>query len=94
VVAQMAATDMIEGTGAELARLLGQMPGRRFRLIELPDGEGQQEPAAERSLPFYETATADEWTTAFRLWAEGHRADRPPLSEEAVSRDSIYEGRA
>jgi len=41
--------------------------------------------------PFYETATASEWVTAFREWAASHRHDAPPLSDYAVSRESMYE---
>ena len=41
--------------------------------------------------PFYETATASEWVTAFREWAASHRHDAPPLSDYAVSRENIYE---
>lgn len=45
----------------------------------------QQEP------PFHETATTEEWVTAFREWAASHCHDAPPLSEYAVSRESMYE---
>ncbi|MDZ8088000.1 MULTISPECIES: hypothetical protein [unclassified Nostoc] len=41
--------------------------------------------------PFHETATASEWVTAFREWAASHRHDAPPLSDYAVSRESMYE---
>ncbi|MFN6568247.1 hypothetical protein A6770_30900 [Nostoc minutum NIES-26] len=47
------------------------------------------QPSTER--PFYETATASEWVTAFREWAASHRHDAPPLSDYAVSRESMYE---
>lgn len=40
--------------------------------------------------PFHETATASEWVTAFREWAASHHHDAPPLSDYAVSRESIY----
>lgn len=40
--------------------------------------------------PFYETATTEEWITAFREWAESHSHDSPMLSDEAISRESIY----
>ena len=33
---------------------------------------------------------ADEWMRKFRAWAHSHRADTPLLSDEAVSRESIY----
>jgi hypothetical protein len=43
--------------------------------------------------PFHETATPEEWSHAWRAWAAGHGSPSPGLSEAAVSRDSIYEGR-
>lgn len=40
---------------------------------------------------FYETATTQEWVTAFTEWVESHRGlNLPSLSDEAISRDSIY----
>lgn len=44
----------------------------------------------QQERPFYETATASEWVTAFREWAASHRHDAPPLSDYAVSRESMY----
>lgn len=35
--------------------------------------------------------SAAERSKAFREWAESHRRDIPPLSDEAVSRKSFYE---
>lgn len=45
----------------------------------------------QEERPFHETATASEWVKAFREWAASHRHDAPPLSDYAVSRESIYE---
>ncbi|MGL6342392.1 MAG: hypothetical protein ACRC80_25015 [Waterburya sp.] len=43
---------------------------------------------------FYETASDEEWIAAFREWSESHRVKKlPVLSEEAMSRDSIYNER-
>ena len=40
---------------------------------------------------FQETATPEEWIKAFREWAESHRGrNYPPLSDEDISRESIY----
>lgn len=40
---------------------------------------------------FYETATAKEWSIAFREWVDSHRTlNLPTLSDEAISRESIY----
>jgi hypothetical protein len=41
--------------------------------------------------PFHETATTSEWVTAFREWAANHHHNLPPLSDYAVSRESMYE---
>jgi hypothetical protein len=35
--------------------------------------------------------SAGERAKAFREWAESHRRDLPPLSDDAVSRSSFYE---
>jgi hypothetical protein len=45
----------------------------------------------QEERPFYATATASEWVTAFREWAASHHHDAPPLSEYGVSRESMYE---
>ena len=46
---------------------------------------------SKQEQPFYKTATALEWITAFREWAESHRRDTPLLSEYALSRAGIYD---
>ena len=35
----------------------------------------------------------EEWSKAFREWIDSHPTDTPLLSDEAISRESIYEGR-
>ncbi|WP_341532332.1 hypothetical protein WKK05_41540 (plasmid) [Nostoc sp. UHCC 0302] len=47
------------------------------------------QPSRER--PFYETASPTEWVAAFTEWVESHRElNLPSLSDEAISRESIY----
>ena len=46
---------------------------------------------SKQEQPFYKTATALEWITAFREWAQSHRRDTPLLSEYALSRAGIYD---
>lgn len=46
--------------------------------------------AAAGQLPFYATATPDEWSRALRAWAEHRSRDTPLLSDEAIRRASIY----
>jgi hypothetical protein len=83
-VKSMAQPQVIEGTGKELQRYLKQQPEQRFRLTRLSE---------EERKPFHETATPEEWMKAFREWAESHKRNSKPLPDEAISRDSIYEGR-
>ena len=40
--------------------------------------------------PFHETATAEEWVKVFRAWAANHHHNVPPLSDYALSRESMY----
>lgn len=40
---------------------------------------------------FYKTATPAEWSRAFQEWVDSHRTlNLPTLSDEAISRESIY----
>ena len=48
--------------------------------------EGAVLPAIQKQL------SAEERAAAFETWSLGHRTT-PPLSDYAVSRDAIYEGR-
>lgn len=51
--------------------------------------EDQPSEAPER--PLYETATPEEWAKAFMEWVESHRGmNMPHLSDEDISRESIY----
>ena len=50
------------------------------------------QPEPEKGDAFYQTATPEEWSRAWRAWAAGHKPQPLGLSNEAVSRDSIYEG--
>lgn len=46
---------------------------------------------SQQERPLYETATPEEWIVAFREWVESHRGfNFPSLSDEAISRESIY----
>lgn len=43
---------------------------------------------------FFETATDDEWISAFLSWSESHKdKDLPVLSEEAMTRENMYPDR-
>lgn len=43
--------------------------------------------------PLTTTASPQERARAFRAWAESHRRDTPLLSDDAISRESIYSER-
>ena len=78
-----------EGTLDEITARYGkELLGRRLKVIAL------DEPVevVDSLKPFYETATSDEWGEALRAWADSHDPRTPLLSEEAIDRDSIYEG--
>ena len=47
--------------------------------------------AGETNAQSYVDAPYEEWKRAFREWFEMPRPYAPPLSDEAISRESIYE---
>jgi hypothetical protein len=46
--------------------------------------------ATNGEVGFALTATPEEWKTAFLEWVRIERPAHPPLSDEAISRESIY----
>jgi hypothetical protein len=50
---------------------------------EIPDSEAT----------FALTASPEEWIKTFREWVNTPRPEHPPLSDEAISRESIYRER-
>lgn len=46
---------------------------------------------SDENRPFYETATPEERARAFVAWASSHAPNTSLLSEEAISRQSIYD---
>lgn len=52
--------------------------------------EEQLPDAGSERLPFWATASREEWVSAFNAWMYGHDPTHPPLSDEAISRESIY----
>lgn len=43
--------------------------------------------------PFYETAAPAELKAALQRWAERHPKDTPPIPDEALRREHLYEDR-
>jgi hypothetical protein len=58
-------------------------------LLELAD---QNAPA--RSFAHLQKTNPKEWAREFRAWADSHNPNTPVLSDEAMSRESIYPDRA
>ena len=46
--------------------------------------------AGPHVLHFQETSTPEEWARALVEWSESHGRSTPLLSDEAISRESIY----
>lgn len=58
---------------------------------KLAENEGMKSEVKPKERHFQETATPEEWIKAFREWAESHRGrNYPTLSDEDISRESIY----
>lgn len=83
---QSAVTAVFEGSWEEVSRRADEFAGRRVRLLVLPDEEHMK---GRTNAPLHETATAEEWVAEFSAWAHTPR-NAPPLSDEAISRESIY----
>lgn len=67
-------------------------PHARF-IIEQENGRVILTPEDE-AKPFWATATPEEWVADFRRWMEQIRAssdNRPPLPDEALHRESMYD---
>jgi len=87
---QMSHAPVYEGTLGEIIDRYGkELNGHRLK-VTLADDTDEEE-VADR--PFYETATAEEWSQALREWTNLFDQTIAPLSDEAISRESIYEGR-
>jgi hypothetical protein len=74
------------------AALKAQAQARGMSIEEwLLDLTKQTRPAAARSLQ--DELTPKEWVRQFNAWVEGHDRTAPPLSDEAIGRESIYPDR-
>jgi hypothetical protein len=59
-------------------------------LLQLAEQQAQPDPA---SIAHLQKTNPKEWARQFHLWAESHDPNTPVLSDEAMSRDSIYPDR-
>lgn len=53
----------------------------------------QQIPPGTESIAHLQETDPEEWGRQFRAWADGHDPKIPVLSDEAMSRESIYPDR-
>ena len=86
-------------TRHELANRLQSIPANQIKqaVIRLLDTEDAELTDLEQILPLTEKDESNleelspaEKAAAFRAWAESHRRGLPLLSDEAISRESIY----
>ena len=83
----MATSKVYEGTLEEImARYGSELRGRHLRVLVDDDSESSDQVASP-------SESASQWVKAFTEWANGQDTTRVSLSSEAMSRDSIYEGR-
>ena len=84
-------TARVQGT-----RIL-ELPEEAVELGLLPGDEVEVSIAAPASKPLQSeilsVGTAEERAKAFRAWAAGHSHTSSLLSDEAIARETIYEGR-
>ena len=60
-------------------------------LLDLLDRQAQLGSIAHAdSIADLQKTNPKEWARHFRAWADGHNPDIPVLSDEAMSRESIY----
>lgn len=81
------ADQTIEGTWEQILTYGERFAGKRVRLIIVDDengGTGSPDPTPRQF------STPEDRARAFMEWAASHSRDTPLLSDEAISRESIY----
>ena len=78
---------VLEGTWEQIAEQADRLAGKRLRVEVFENGAPGPDGAG---LPFYATATPAERARAWREWCDRPRRPVPPLSDEAISRETIY----
>lgn len=85
-------TVTIELSAEKEAALRAQAQARGLSIEQwLLDLAEQYMPAD--SIAHLQKTNPREWMRQFRAWAQSHDRTTPPLSDEAVSRESIYPDR-
>lgn len=81
------AVELLEGTWEEIVEHSEELAGRRVQVRVLPDASQKEAAEGER------IETHEEWLVRFHDWLDSLPRNTPGLSDEAMSRSSIYEGR-
>ncbi len=77
----------------ELAARRGMSAEQYARMVLEVLMRAQIDPT-EQDLPFYITATPEEWRREFHAWIESLKSiGAPPIPDEALRRESLYEDR-
>ena len=84
------AEQILEGPWEEIVRQGDRLAGKHVRVEVVENGQGA---ATGEPSPFYTKATPQERAQAWVEWCRSHAPrSAPPLSDEAISRESIYFG--
>ena len=84
---EMSTRDILEGTWEQINRQAERLAGKWLRVEVVEHG---QEPEGQL-LPLYASASPEAQAQAILDWGYGHvPRDALPLSDEAISRESIY----
>jgi hypothetical protein len=78
---------ILAGTWEEIVQRADHLAGKQARVEVLHDRHEKKQSSA---LPFYATATPEQRARAWEEWCHLPRPRVPPLSDEAISRESIY----
>jgi hypothetical protein len=79
------------GNAKAKASLKSQLATGKFVTIEVNLEDGLNETVSQVEKPFFETATDEEWEAALMDLANSSFFRKtPPLSDEAINRESIY----
>jgi hypothetical protein len=76
-------TTIVEGTWEEIAERAPEFEGRRVRLLVF-------DPSISVSTGSISDPEAKRRAEAFLEWADSHPPNRAPLSDFAISRESMY----
>ena len=85
----------LEQVVGTLSKITSRSPSEiKPYLNEMLDRLSQKKEDELLSASFYATSTHEEWSAEFHRWVDSHKGeDLPVLSDEAMSRESMYPDR-